>query len=64
MRLNIKNEIRILYDSFSGECRETYFETKRSGGNDEQTEEKPGQRRLQVLRFIKSIHTVGFQGPH
>ena len=33
MLLTYKNEITILY---SGECRNTYFEIKRSGGNDEQ----------------------------
>ena len=33
MLLTYKNEIAILY---SGECRNTYFEIKRSGGNDEQ----------------------------
>ena len=33
MLLTYKNEITILY---SGECRNTYFEMKRSGGNDEQ----------------------------
>ena len=33
MLLSYKNEITILY---SGGCRNTYFETKRSVGNDEQ----------------------------
>ena len=33
MLLTSKNEITILY---SGECRNTYFEIKRSGRNDEQ----------------------------
>ena len=32
MLLSYKNEITILY---SGGCRNTYFVTKRSGGNDE-----------------------------
>ena len=32
-----KNEITILY---SGECRNTYFEIKRSGGNDEQNKQE------------------------
>ena len=61
MLLTYKNEITILY---SGECRNTYFEIKRSGGNDEQNKqnkEKRGFVRLQVLRFITSIHTLRFQ---
>ena len=62
MLLTYKNEITILY---SGECRNTYFEIKRSGGNDEQNkqnkEKRGGFLRLQVLRFITSIHTVRFQ---
>ena len=33
MLLTYKNESTILY---SGECRNTYFEIKRSGANDEQ----------------------------
>ena len=63
MLLTYKNEITILY---SGECRNTYFEIKRSDGNDELNKSnkikiKKGFLRLQVLRFITSIHTVRFQ---
>ena len=36
MLLTYKNEVTILY---SGECRNTYFEIKRSGGNDEQNKQ-------------------------
>ena len=47
-----KNEITILHVC-SGECRNTYFEIKRSGGSGEQKKQK-----FQVLRFITSIHSV------
>ena len=61
MLLTSKNEISILY---SGECRNTYFEIKRSGGSDEQNKYnkvkiKKGFLRLQVLRFITSIPRGG-----
>ena len=58
MLLTYKNEIIRLY---SGGCRNTCFEIKRSGGNDEQNKENKEKRvflRLQVLRFITSTHTV------
>ena len=68
MLLTYKNEITILY---SGECRNTYFEIKSSGGNDEENKynkvkvKKKSFLRLQVLRFITSaitsIQTVRFQ---
>ena len=37
MLLTYKNEITILY---SGECRNTYFKIKKSGGNEEQNKRK------------------------
>jgi len=37
MLLYYKNEITILYN---GGCRNTYFETKGSGGNDEKEKKK------------------------
>ena len=46
MLLNYKNENIILY---SGGCRNTYFKTKRSGGNDEQNCKLNKVSGLQVL---------------
>ena len=43
MLLTYKNEITILY---SGEFRNTYFEIKRSGGNDEQKKQNKEKREL------------------
>ena len=60
MLLNYKNENIILY---SGGCRNTYFKTKRSGGNDEHLNCKLNKvSGLQVLRFHHVRHEHTFQG--
>ena len=60
--LTYKNEITIFY---GGECRNTYFEIKRSGGNDEQNKQNKEKRgHSKVTSFtIHHVywHTVRFQ---
>ena len=64
MLLSYKNKFKILY---SGECRNTRVHISKSKGVAEMTNKrnkiktKKGLLRLQVLRFIASIHTVGVQ---
>ena len=63
MLLTYKNEITILY---SGECHNTYFEIKRSGGNDEQNKqnkEKRGLSRSPLRSNVQSsrIFVHGFE---
>ena len=53
MLLTYKNEITILY---IGECRNTYFEIKKSGGNDEQNKLKEKRGLSKVASF--TIHHV------
>ena len=55
MLLTHKNEITILY---SGECRNTYFEIKRSGGNDEQNKQKKKKRGAFYKVTSFTIHHV------
>ena len=54
MLLTYKNEITILY---SGECRNTYFEIKRSGGNDEQNKRNKEKMGLSKVTSF-TIHRV------
>ena len=54
MLLNYKNEITILS---SGECRNTYFEIKRSGGNDEQNKKNKEKKGLSKVTSF-TIHLV------
>ena len=67
--MSLKYEIEItILPVYSGGCRNTYFETKRSGGNDEQNKLikvtiKTALRRLQLAPFIASIHSVGLNIP-
>ena len=53
MLLTYKNEIAILY---SGECRNTYFEIKRSGGNDEQNNKN---RKKTIFSAVKDLLPFG-----
>ena len=56
MLLTYKIKITILY---SGECRNTYFEIKRSGGNDEQN--KQNKEKSPLLSSLLNIE-VGPKG--
>ena len=59
MLLTYKNEITILY---SGECRNTYFEIKRSGGSDEQNKqnkEKKGGLIIPRSRMERALFDFG-----
>ena len=55
MLLTYKNETTILY---SGECRNTYFEIKRSGGNDEQNKQHKEKRGLSKKAGLASRNIV------
>ena len=53
MLLTYKIEITILY---SGECRNTYFEIKRSDGNDEQNKQNKEKRGLSKVTSFTIRH--------
>ena len=58
MLLTYKNEITILY---SGECRNTYFEIKRSGGNDEQNKQNKEKRGFLRLKKKKKSRNLKYE---
>ena len=58
MLLTYKNEITILY---SGECRNTYFEIKRSGGNDEQNKQNKEKRGLSKFTSFTIHHVYSYR---
>ena len=58
MLLTYKNEITILY---SGQCRNTYFEIKRSGGNDEQNKQNEEKRGLSKVTSFTIHHVYSYR---
>ena len=58
MLLTYKNEITTLY---SGECRNTYFEIKRSGGNDEQNKQNKEKRGLSKVTSFTIHHVCSYR---
>ena len=58
MLLTYKNEITILH---SGECRNTYFEIKRSGGNDEQNTQNNEKRGLSKVTSFTIRHVYSYR---
>ena len=59
MLLTYKNEVTTLY---SGECRNTYFEIKRSGGNGEQNKyNKMKKKRLSKVTSFTIHHVYSYR---
>ena len=58
MLLTYKNEITILY---SGECCNSYFEIKRSGGNDEQNKQNKEKRGLSKVTSFTIHHVYSYR---
>ena len=58
MLLTSKNEITILY---SCECRNTYFEIRRSGGNDEQNKQNKEKRGLSKVTSFTIHHVYSYR---